>query len=101
MFDFDFATLIIRGSISSVAIHPSGKLALSCGHDKTVRVWNLMKVSFPPFFTDVKGRSLFINNRKTEVLIACWSPSGDAYILATANTIEVVSTEVVTLLLCR
>lgn len=45
MFDF-FATLIIRGSISSVAIHPSGKLALSCGHDKTVRVWNLMKVSF-------------------------------------------------------
>ncbi len=33
-----------RGSINNVAIHPSGKLAISVGKDKTVRVWNLMKV---------------------------------------------------------
>ena len=26
----------------SVSVHPSGKLALSVGHDSTLRVWNLV-----------------------------------------------------------
>ncbi|KAG8228251.1 hypothetical protein J437_LFUL015054 [Ladona fulva] len=40
-----------RGPITSVSIHPSGKLALSVGRDRTLRTWNL-----------VKGRSAYVTN---------------------------------------
>ena len=30
--------------MNSLAVHPSGKVALSVGRDKTVRLWNLLKV---------------------------------------------------------
>ena len=29
--------------MNSVAVHPSGKVALSVGHDKTLRMWDLMR----------------------------------------------------------
>ncbi|KAG6381767.1 hypothetical protein JVT61DRAFT_373 [Boletus reticuloceps] len=32
-----------KGRVNSVAIHPSGKVALSVGHDKTLRMWDLMR----------------------------------------------------------
>lgn len=34
--------LNIRLGINSVSIHPSGKLALSCSRDRTMRLWNLV-----------------------------------------------------------
>lgn len=32
-----------KGHVNSVAIHPSGKVALSVGQDKTLRMWDLMR----------------------------------------------------------
>ncbi|OBS83188.1 hypothetical protein A6R68_22824 [Neotoma lepida] len=42
-----------KGHVTFLSIHPSGKLALSVGTDKTLRTWNL-----------VEGRSAFIKNIK-------------------------------------
>jgi WD40 repeat protein len=42
-----------RGRINSLSVHPSGRLLLSVGKDKTLRTWNL-----------IKGRSAFITNLK-------------------------------------
>lgn len=32
-----------KGRVNSVAVHPSGKLALSVGKDRTLRMWDLMR----------------------------------------------------------
>lgn len=40
--------------MNDLAVHPSGKLALSVGHDRTLRIWNLMA-----------GRCAFITQRPT------------------------------------
>ena len=32
-----------KGRINSIGIHPSGKVALSVGVDKTLRMWDLMR----------------------------------------------------------
>lgn len=34
--------LFFRGRVNSLAIHPSGKIALSVSADKSAIVWNLM-----------------------------------------------------------
>lgn len=31
-----------KGRVNSLAVHPSGKIALSVSNDKTVRLWNLL-----------------------------------------------------------
>lgn len=57
-----------KGHVLSLSIHPSGKLALSVGTDKTLRTWNL-----------VEGRSAFIKNIKQNAHIVKWSPNGEIY----------------------
>lgn len=40
------ALRVLRGHkarVNSVAVHPSGKIALSVGKDKTLRMWDLMR----------------------------------------------------------
>lgn len=32
-----------KGRVNSVAVHPSGKVALSVGKDRTLRMWDLMR----------------------------------------------------------
>lgn len=32
-----------KGRVNCVAVHPSGKLALSVGKDRTLRMWDLMR----------------------------------------------------------
>ncbi|NXA46974.1 PK1IP protein, partial [Nothocercus julius] len=67
-----------KGHVTSLSIHPSGKLALSVGTDKTLRTWNL-----------VEGRSAFIKNLKQNAHIIKWSPSGEKYVTAITNRIDV------------
>jgi len=43
--------------VYSVAIHPSGKLALSAGKDKTLRTWNLMTAK-AAYVTNIKEGGL-------------------------------------------
>ncbi|XP_008561405.1 PREDICTED: p21-activated protein kinase-interacting protein 1 isoform X3 [Galeopterus variegatus] len=67
-----------KGHVTFLSIHPSGKLALSVGTDKTLRTWNL-----------VEGRSAFIKNIKQSAQIVEWSPRGDKYIVVILNKIDI------------
>ncbi|XP_049739492.1 p21-activated protein kinase-interacting protein 1 isoform X1 [Elephas maximus indicus] len=67
-----------KGRVTFLSIHPSGKLALSVGTDKTLRTWNL-----------VDGRSAFIRNIKQNAHIVEWSPKGEKYIVVTMNKIDI------------
>ncbi|XP_025747049.1 p21-activated protein kinase-interacting protein 1 [Callorhinus ursinus] len=67
-----------KGHVTFLSIHPSGKLALSVGTDKTLRTWNL-----------VEGRSAFIKNIKQNAHIVEWSPRGEKYIVVILNKIDV------------
>ncbi|XP_051026298.1 p21-activated protein kinase-interacting protein 1 [Acomys russatus] len=67
-----------KGHVTFLSIHPSGKLALSVGTDKTLRTWNL-----------VEGRSAFIKNIKQNAHIVEWSPSGDKYVVVVLNKVDV------------
>ncbi|KAJ8369972.1 hypothetical protein SKAU_G00100000 [Synaphobranchus kaupii] len=71
-----------KGHLTSLSVHPSGKLALSVGTDKTLRTWNL---------TD--GRSAFIKNIKQNAHIVMWSPAGDKYIVVVNDKIDIYSLE--------
>lgn len=67
-----------KGNVTSLSVHPSGKLALSVGTDKTLRTWNL-----------VDGRSAFIKNIKQNAHIVRWSPDGDKYVVVVNNFVDV------------
>ncbi|XP_034366781.1 p21-activated protein kinase-interacting protein 1 [Arvicanthis niloticus] len=67
-----------RGHVTFLSIHPSGKLALSVGTDKTLRTWNL-----------IQGRSAFVKNIKENAHIVEWSPSGGKYIVVVLNKVDV------------
>ncbi|XP_030016022.1 p21-activated protein kinase-interacting protein 1-like [Sphaeramia orbicularis] len=66
-----------KGHVTSLSVHPSGKLALSVGTDKTLRTWNL-----------INGRSAFIKNIKQNAHIVRWSPEGDKYLVVTNEKIN-------------
>ncbi|KAG5285497.1 hypothetical protein AALO_G00004050 [Alosa alosa] len=74
-----------KGRLSSLSVHPSGKLALSVGTDKTLRTWNL---------TD--GRSAFIKNLKQNADIVRWSLEGDKYVVVTSDKIDVYNLDTAT-----
>ncbi|XP_048856774.1 p21-activated protein kinase-interacting protein 1-like isoform X2 [Brienomyrus brachyistius] len=71
-----------RGQVSFVSVHPSGKLALSVGTDKTLRTWNL-----------IDGRSAFIKNIKQSAHIVMWSPAGDKYVVVVNNKMDIYKLE--------
>ncbi|XP_051826659.1 p21-activated protein kinase-interacting protein 1 isoform X1 [Antechinus flavipes] len=71
-----------KGHVTSLSVHPSGKLALSVGTDKTLRTWNL-----------IEGRSAFIKNIKQNAHIVEWSPSGEKYIVVIVNKIDIYQLE--------
>ena len=48
--------------MTGLAVHPSGKLALSVSKDKSLRTWNL-----------IKGRKAYITNIKTGVYLYLFS----------------------------
>ncbi|XP_024936959.1 p21-activated protein kinase-interacting protein 1-like [Cephus cinctus] len=77
-----------KGSpVNVLAIHPTGKIALSAGGDGVLRTWNL-----------VKGRQAYATNlvpRLKEdakhISILKWSPDGDKYLLGGNFRIDVYS----------
>ncbi|XP_076004444.1 p21-activated protein kinase-interacting protein 1-like [Genypterus blacodes] len=71
-----------KGHVTSLSVHPSGKLALSVGTDKTLRTWNL-----------INGRSAFIKNIKQNAEIVRWSPEGDKYVVVVNDTVNVYDLE--------
>ncbi|XP_041483792.1 p21-activated protein kinase-interacting protein 1-like [Lytechinus variegatus] len=67
-----------KDAINSVAVHPSGKLALSVSKDKTLRTWNLLK-----------GRAAYTTNIKKVSDIVLWSPDGQLYAVITNDLVEI------------
>lgn len=47
-----------KGHVNSVAVHPSGKVALSVGKDRTLRMWDLMRGKGSASTKLGKGRSM-------------------------------------------
>ncbi|XP_076826214.1 p21-activated protein kinase-interacting protein 1-like [Brachyhypopomus gauderio] len=70
------------GHVTSLSVHPSGKLALSVGTDKKLRTWNL-----------IDGRSAFIKNIKQNAHIVQWSPDGDKYAVAIGDKLDIYDLE--------
>lgn len=68
--------------VTAIAIHPSNKLALSIGEDKSLRTWNL-----------VKGRPAFtVNLASKNVNLAHdikWAPAGDRFAIIAQQTIDI------------
>lgn len=70
--------------VTALAVHPTGKMALSLGKDITLKTWNL-----------VKGRSAYTTNlarsgcRLLDLLV--WSPDGSHYAVPMNNLVDVFS----------
>jgi len=64
--------------INSISVHPSGKLALTCSKDRTLRIWNLSNV-----------RSAYDEKLNFEPEILMWSPSGSNYAITAFSSIRV------------
>ena len=62
------ATLVCRKEVNSIAVHPSGRLALSVSADSTLRLWNL-----------VKGKSAHESTLPIPADQVAFSPSGKSF----------------------
>lgn len=72
------------GAVDGLSIHPSGKLALTVGRDRTLQVWNLLK-----------GRRAYVTKlpkSRTSARLVKWLPSGDAYVVAIDTDLLVYAT---------
>lgn len=73
-------------AITALAVHPSGKLALTVGRDQTLRTWSL-----------IKGRQCFTTNLRTlcargdTVETVVWSPLGGRFALIAVDRVLVMS----------
>ncbi|KAF8519659.1 WD40-repeat-containing domain protein [Gautieria morchelliformis] len=70
-----------KGRVNCVAVHPSGKLALSVGKDRTLRMWDLMR-----------GKGSASTKLGKEGEVVCWSPSGQRFAVQSGTSIELFST---------
>lgn len=67
-----------KGEVTSMAVHPSGKLAFSVARDRTLRMWNL-----------VKGRIAYIRRLEKEASFVMMSQNGARYALCFGNEVSV------------
>ncbi|KAJ7249567.1 WD40-repeat-containing domain protein [Mycena haematopus] len=71
-----------KGRVNSVAIHPSGKVALSVGKDRTLRMWDLMR-----------GKGCASTKLGKEAELVRWSSDGSLFVVQVASTIDVYTTD--------
>jgi protein MAK11 len=76
------------GGVHSIAVHPSGKLALSSGKDKMVKTWNL-----------VTGKIALKTKLSFPVERIMWSPSGSHYVYLSERHLQLFQTDGATLIL--
>lgn len=67
-----------RKEITSLAIHPSGKLALSTSRDSTLRIWDL-----------IKGRCSYHQILDSIADVVAFSPSGSLYALLAGKQVTI------------
>jgi len=70
--------------VCAVAVHPSGKLALSVGtSERNLKTWNL-----------IKGRTGFVTNLHGSIGEAvAWSPEGNFYAVGLSSRVDVYAVE--------
>ncbi|CCH44752.1 putative WD repeat-containing protein [Wickerhamomyces ciferrii] len=73
-----------QGRINDLAIHPTGRIAVSVGDDKTIRLWNLMTVK--------KAANLKIKNDWQNGEFVRWSLDGGYFLVGLLNKLLVYKT---------
>ncbi|ODV76972.1 WD40 repeat-like protein [Suhomyces tanzawaensis NRRL Y-17324] len=76
-----------QGQVNDIAIHPSGRVAISVSEDQTIRLWNLMTVKKAAVLK-IKGRDHL--GEKGEFVR--WSLDGNYFIVGLLNQILVYKT---------
>ncbi|KAJ7483167.1 WD40-repeat-containing domain protein [Mycena latifolia] len=71
-----------KGRVNAVAVHPSGKVALSVGKDRTLRMWDLMR-----------GKGCASTKLGKEAELVRWSSDGSLFAVQVASTIDVYTTD--------
>ncbi|KAJ7663795.1 WD40-repeat-containing domain protein [Mycena polygramma] len=71
-----------KGRVNSVAVHPSGKVALSVGKDRTLRMWDLMR-----------GKGCASTKLGKEAELVRWSSDGSLFVVQVASTIDLYTTD--------
>ncbi|KAK0466835.1 WD40 repeat-like protein [Desarmillaria tabescens] len=71
-----------KGRVNCVAVHPSGKVALSVGRDRTLRMWDLMR-----------GKGSASTKLGKEGEVVRWSVSGSLFIVQSGSTIDLYNTD--------
>ena len=78
----DWTCLHILGGhkepVNDVAVHPTGKIALSVGRVNTLRLWNL-----------IEGRCAFTRRLRGSADKVCWNEDGTSYALVVNTTVQV------------
>eukprot|EP01129_Flabellula_baltica_P006084 TRINITY_DN2246_c0_g1_i1.p1 TRINITY_DN2246_c0_g1~~TRINITY_DN2246_c0_g1_i1.p1 ORF type:complete len:230 (+),score=50.50 TRINITY_DN2246_c0_g1_i1:664-1353(+) len=68
--------------VNSFAIHPTGKIGLSCGVDRSLRVWNL-----------INGRAAHNSKLTYSPEKILWSPEGDNYVITSFENVFIYNME--------
>ncbi|KAF8639094.1 hypothetical protein AX17_001739 [Amanita inopinata Kibby_2008] len=68
--------------VNAVAVHPSGKVALSVGKDRTLRMWDLMR-----------GKGCASTKLGKEGEIVRWSTDGSKFVVQSGSTMDIYDTE--------
>lgn len=71
-----------NGGVTGLSVHPSGKIAISVGKDKTMKTWNL-----------IKGRRAYITNLGKIADSVHWTPSGTQFLVVTEGVIDLYDVE--------
>ena len=67
-----------KGSVESMAVHPSGKLLISVGQDKTLRTWNL-----------ITAKRAYTTSMQHVVDVLRWSPDGEKYAMCYNGKLDI------------
>ncbi|KAK9473021.1 WD40-repeat-containing domain protein [Dipodascopsis tothii] len=67
-----------KGAVNDVAVHPTGKIAISVGRDRTIRLWNLMT-----------AKNASHTKLGFEGLRVCWNGDGGLYAVGADRKIVV------------
>eukprot|EP00124_Ichthyophonus_hoferi_P002463 Ihof_evm3s169 gene=Ihof_evmTU3s169 len=73
-----------KQSINDLALHPTGRLALTVSRDRTMRTWNMLK-----------GRCAYITRLPAEAIAVVWSPDGTHYVTLGAKKATIYSVQAI------
>ncbi|KAE8214836.1 hypothetical protein CF327_g1800 [Tilletia walkeri] len=75
------------GSINSAAVHPSGRLALSVGKDRTIRMWDLMRAKGAASTKlGVEGETIRWDSRGERFVVLSSTGAGEGIVFRTDMT---------------